>query len=1155
MFLSAAPVKLNYGYDNSISINGGVVHTFDNLDFNNSSLLISAKDIVLNNDQLIVLTDNIKLNDCIAPVFAQPSQTYVYSTLIANTSGDYLYAITPVSAGSVFSFTTDILSATVFNFYFPTSASTVQISYSIDNNDGTTAELYLIANTNTGTITGGNITNVDLNSYTFYYILSGTSFSLINTAAKAWVCVDTPTSLGFFTLSASSANNITIPNELIFNATRFSNNNSYGALQTVGRSDLIKYNKDTNNLNIEKNSGDVPFNYLITTAYKTLSSDTLSANINILKNYYSPLHNQTTLLENQLRSYTKIYTGLNQNTGSEKIYLGYNSSTSNLTFEVDADTYFHYPYGNNTSSLSGSTLIDYGARADISPWRSDRITKKVANYKNFSHWGNSVGTFYASGGILQKGIYFCSWLSAATTLSGSLDRDARPVWVDRFYNPEYANLYGITPANILSLSGILVNSINNYPNLIFDVPSNLTFEPGVLYYYHRIGESDNSTIVNSFSGLEYHIGEWGYNLINKVDGLTAGKIVNFTTANSAINVNVKEPFYIVNNTYGYIVTDETAFNTNKGNTLSFFAFQQDWSNIEGDQIVGNYFNGGIGLFNNTPYITPYFTVTAYNSAGSTVRTYNSDLQLLNFETITTLTSAGAPSLSALATPAFSIKGVYDNSYYIVDNYPNNFFLSTYDPDDLLTKKTPLTAATGLLSAGKILDAYLHKDITSNTDYIITKNHPSPTSVSYNKFTTKGSLVSAAYNTNFNNFIVDKNGDAIFYNSNIPRTSTVSVSGYEVWTGTNGCLDGFNNVFTLSGNGTKTTNATTYALTKNGIPILSITSPESISCDQDNNIWITYNSNYLAKVNNNGKIIWSKQINTEDILITPYSDRTINFIVEGTNSQTVYYALIIDGKSQTIYKVNESGDTINKLFVSGLIPGGDSTGFDYQRKYIYPYTSTPGVKAKLVVRDSTIYTPEPQYITLNYGVSGLSSGWHHFAITYSETNQAKFYVDGILVSMSPLITPVASSTNVQYRIYNYKNNPQISLGTSNFKTGFLNTWIEKPEEYLFNGNIADLRFYNIALTNSDIKAISKNYLTNEFNNVIWNIPTGPRGYIEEIERFFLHRMPGSKSQYFNVKIKNSGLTDPNVRKIVENNIINAVTRVAPAYTKLRSIIWE
>ena len=51
------------------------------------------------------------------------------------------------------------------------------------------------------------------------------------------------------------------------------------------------------------------------------------------------------------------------------------------------------------------------------------------------------------------------------------------------------------------------------------------------------------------------------------------------------------------------------------------------------------------------------------------------------------------------------------------------------------------------------------------------------------------------------------------------------------------------------------------------------------------------------------------------------------------------------------------------------------------------------------------------------------------------------------------------------------------------------------------------------------------------------------------------MPGSKSPYFNIKIKNSSIADPAVRAIAENNIRNTVNNIAPAYTQLLSIIWE
>ena len=148
-----------------------------------------------------------------------------------------------------------------------------------------------------------------------------------------------------------------------------------------------------------------------------------------------------------------------------------------------------------------------------------------------------------------------------------------------------------------------------------------------------------------------------------------------------------------------------------------------------------------------------------------------------------------------------------------------------------------------------------------------------------------------------------------------------------------------------------------------------------------------------------------------------------------------------------------------------------------------------------------------------------------------------------------------TTGISYRVYNYKNNPQINIGTSNFKTGTLNEWIQSPSTYTYKGRISDIRFYNIALNNSDIRAISKSYEYNQFNDLVWTVNAPARGYIEEIKRVFLHRMPGSKSPYFNIKIKNSSIEDPSVRAIAENNIRNTVSNIAPAYTQLLSIIWE
>jgi len=1293
MILSATPVSLNYGYDKDIVFNNGEVYTYDGVGYIDSSLLANAIDVSVNNDELLVLTNQTKLSDSIVPIAAPGAESYIHSFLLQDYLGNYLYATDPLnSQGSSISLTNNLISATVFNFQLLGQPYSTQLYYTTPYNN---VNLYLICNTTANTISSGDVTNISPVNYTFGYILNNSTFSFVTNAPgleTQWLVSNrtsfysTPT-LKFAGISATSPNDLVVPLSATFNAVSLNSNNYNNALQTPGQSDLVKYLNIDNQLNIASKSNiNTPFNYLVSGAYKTITTDNpvISANVNILKNYYSPMHNQGVVGGTALRDYNKIYTGLNESIGSDKVYLGYNASTSKIIFNKDSDTYFHYPLSAANLKLINSTLVDSGSRADVSPWRSDRISKKIADYNNYSSWGNSLNA-------VQNGVYFCSWLSAGNI---GANVTTKPIWMDRYFNPALVNLKGLSINDRTALSGILVSGINNYPNLIWDVPSTMTFDPGVVYNYHRIGENDNNNIVQSVTGLTYHINNWNSSLVNDVTGLTAGNIVNYTTNNTALDASLKVPYYNTTNTYGIVNTADKDFTSTQGTTLSFFAYQKDWTNITGDQIAGNYFNGGIGLFNNNPILTPYFTVATYtaNSYGA-IQTYNTDLNLISTNAYPTFSNfTGISVVSAWATPSFVLKNVYDSNYFIVDNFLNigNNYLSVLDPSDLLVNKSllniPQIAPNYYLPASAVIvDAYSIPASGSNVD-IVLKTHPDSNTATYRRFSSTGTLLASAVTPgSYNNFVVDLNGNPLWYNSNIP-TNNPSVSGYEMWTGTNACVNSINDVFSLSGNGTVNTPATTWALVKNGVQLFTINKPEYINCDQDDYIWITYNTNYLMKVDSYGNIVWNKQINTANPIVTKYSIRVVNFLAENTTSGILYRALIIDGKSQYIYKIDTNGNVVKSISVPGLIPGGDSTGFNYQRKYIAPTLTVPGIRARLVTRDTTAFNSLPNYITLNHGTSALSPGWHNFTITFDQSNTAKLYVDGTVTEKATIATPapvnnytypsvtlsingtvypagsvinVASNTvinaqvcgtatgaflqsvssdispnsnftgtgtlipwvqglftgvyngcansttslsypgpytlyvralaadskgsyppylnvtinwaapgatvppdiipatnpSVLYSIYNYKNNPQLAIGTSNFKTGTLNQWIQSPTAYLFNGGIADLRLYDNTLTDSDIKAISKNSLTNQYSDLIWNIPTGNRNYIEEIERFFLHRLPGSKSQFYNIKIKNSNITDPNVRAIVESNLRATALNTAPAYTQLRSIIWE
>ena len=197
----------------------------------------------------------------------------------------------------------------------------------------------------------------------------------------------------------------------------------------------------------------------------------------------------------------------------------------------------------------------------------------------------------------------------------------------------------------------------------------------------------------------------------------------------------------------------------------------------------------------------------------------------------------------------------------------------------------------------------------------------------------------------------------------------------------------------------------------------------------------------------------------------------------------------------------------------------------------------------------------QTLNINYDISRLTPGWHHFAVTVTPNNLLKFYIDGTVVKNVDINATVSGYAGIS-RVFNNKNNPNLIIGTASFKKQTLAQYTnETTDVYRYNGKIADVRFYTQSLEQADIKSLQKRFSLNSFNDLKWSCPTGKRYYIEQLERFFLHRLPGAKSNMFNIKIKNSNITDITLRSIVEKNIIASLSKTIPVQTKLNSIIWE
>lgn len=317
--------------------------------------------------------------------------------------------------------------------------------------------------------------------------------------------------------------------------------------------------ENLSNISLDSNrSIPIQNNFLFHTEY----NNSLSAlSINFL-----PLKNQINIYNEQnrnnggvdFRDYHSLYTGDNREDGSYNLNLGFTSSTKQYVFKAGHITWFHIPYNRSYSriNINDSNLVENGAIAGPSPVFSDKIWKKIGDYKYTSNLGNSNKE--------QTGQWLCSWLSGSE--DGSF-----AVWVDRFYNPDI-----ITEVEAIRITNnneyIPSYTSKNYLPGITDVRSTMTFEPGVWYAYNHIGRTDAEKVISYIK--KDLIQE---NLTNLVVNDLGEYIFTGKESGSISIQNLKTP---VNNF-----------------SLAFFAYSDDWNKPFAGQFIGNYLDSGFGIFN------------------------------------------------------------------------------------------------------------------------------------------------------------------------------------------------------------------------------------------------------------------------------------------------------------------------------------------------------------------------------------------------------------------------------------------------------------------------------------------------------------------------------------------------------------------------------
>ena len=813
------------------------------------------------------------------------------------------------------------------------------------------------------------------------------------------------------------------------------------------------------------------------------------------------------------RLYWKIHTGTNQQTGYDNIYLSYTSNSTSLTFLPDRETEFQYPPTSPRVSLKNSNLIESGAISGEHPISSDRIYGHSINYKDILPGVSQPVSFFR-----ETGTWLCSWLRR--------NKNGTVEWVDRYYNSAYYTLDKALSAESFQY----YDKLDPSKPYIYDVKSTLMLEPGARYKYFRQGLNSSKQFLNylnyttetNFGSKILHINKWNGSYLDDVskyehDGIIVG--VNPIQTNSTQ--------FTLNGNNHAIFPATSDLLENKKLTVSMWLNVEDWSNIYGWQIFGNYYDGGWGIINDNGQISPILTFTENLDKRTYSLNYRAgSVNSFNFSQYTNATFEWIISL-----PNFNYWYIdtANNIAYRVDS--NNNVINT----DLNNIKKYIT---------KIDYVTVDKNLNLN---IFDKN--------------LGVLLKITEN---GDFISETEG---IYKEKIDFRSDNSLVYCDSYVSV---IDNYDNMWEIVGqNLYKLTdyNSSRKIYTNRTIKAY-IEKCQAITCDSDNNIWLITSSNTLIKFNTTTeKFEVNKKLLDDFVPVNQPGQYSYIGVIRTSSSefykdclelQKPLYDIIcvVDTVNFQLYYFQTTGEILKKIDIRSYIENdetrfntnwkfsakGDITGFDYLRKFNNP--SLKNITWNLKTCDNL--KEKINVITLKHNVSALPFGWHHFCLSFDGLGGiCDYYIDSIKVD-----TKKFSKNSILY--YNFLS--PLLLGASTVKNTSLNDLVKIEDGYKFKGKISELIIYNKALNSSEVEQLyfSNNKSLNR-DSLKWNVYVGERDYIEKIEHFFKYQLPGNKTNYYNINIHNLNVSRT-IKNMIENDIRQNINKISPYNTFLNKINW-
>lgn len=904
--------------------------------------------------------------------------------------------------------------------------------------------------------------------------------------------------------------------------------NYWNSYKNIQNENSLKVSEDNSFENIKNN-------YILHTQYYNITGHEAPVNMFPLKNQLTPGYNQSrqnpykNLNDVTFRSYNKVFGGTNQITGHSDLYLSYSDFTTEYEFKPDKITYFHAPrnmFPWKSININDTGLIHSGAIGGDSPLKSDKVFQKAAGYDDSTPWGNTRTE--------QHGQWLCAWLKSDISvewndetayykniivdrkgisykcLQDNFNRDpekfgneeiwevtnSKTMWVDRYYNPSR-----YTTNEAMAISGYFnykdsVESITERleaeQDIVFDVQSGVRFEPGSLYAYYRVGSNESRGAINKQAG---DLVLKDLDIFNDITG----------TSIIASDAGDTKLYEFTGERYGKFNTIDEVKRSDF--SISFWLYSDDWSRPMGEQIIGNYINQGIGIYNK-----------------------HSTTPLLGFKDSNKITFTNNKLETVSVLSASSDHFINDVSFE--DNYTlSGTDMYQYDMNNILKEKTALQDIVNVVDCN---DATIEGD---NIYLLINGAVSGISKITEEVIDTSDMDVREIGSGTYNKLHITQSGVVI--------KSSISELDYDskghIWYADSGNIYRYK----IEDRSTITALSTTNTI-------------KDIKIDEDDNIWClisTSSASKLVKYTNNREKILSVELNSnlasdlsgtdtsnceKILLLSDFSRGKYNtycsVLKRDNNGATSLINVNYDGTyaSSSLSALNlENNLNTYKHIINRRHPDKDNT-LHFDLKLVNPYNL-----------DDSITN------TIDYNVHELAPEWHHFCYSFNGNNGSiTLYVDGQLERTS---TITSLQQSLKYKFVNTLKDP-ISVGaTAFFNNKLAADFLKIPTNGLSNNiQIKGLRLYDKELELFTVKALAREYSTIESVNLI--LPGGKRNYIDHITKFYKHRLPGNKSNAFDISIVSNTLTEDKLKVSLEDHVKKSISNYIPLNANLNKIHW-